>query len=232
MFTKDKKFISGMFDEISPTYDKLNHLFSANQDKRWRRMAVKKLLKNGIASKCILDLAAGSGDLGIEFLKLNPDKLFSVDISIEMLKINAVKNPDKRNIQLKAEAERLPFPDNYFDLAGISFGIRNFEHLEGCVKEIHRVLKKEGRLMVIEMFRPEKKTIIHGAFDFYFSKLVPKLGNKLSKSSYAYSYLFNSMNTFKLVSEYSSILKESGFKIEYSKNNFLSIVNTVQAIKY
>jgi demethylmenaquinone methyltransferase / 2-methoxy-6-polyprenyl-1,4-benzoquinol methylase len=113
MYTKDKKFISGMFDEISPTYDKLNHLFSANQDKRWRKMAVQKLQKRGFTSKNILDLAAGSGDLGIEFLKLIPDKLFSVDISLEMLKINAVKNPDIRNIQLKAEAERLPFTDNF-----------------------------------------------------------------------------------------------------------------------
>ncbi len=231
MFTKDKKFISGMFDEISPTYDKLNHLFSANQDKRWRRMAVNNLQKNGVSAKYILDLAAGSGDLGIEFLKMNPDKVFSVDISLEMLKINAVKNHDKRNILLKAEAEKLPFPDNYFDLAGISFGIRNFERLENCVREINRVLKKGGRLMVIEMFRPEKKTIIHGLFDFYFSKLVPKLGNKLSKSRYAYNYLFNSVNTFKSVGEYSTILKKSGFEIEYSKNNFLGIVNTMQSKK-
>ncbi len=231
MYTKDKKFISGMFDEISPTYDKLNHLFSANQDKRWRKTAIRKLQRSGFKPKYILDLAAGSGDLGIEFLKLNPVQLFSADISLEMLKINAVKNPDKRNILIKAEAERLPFPDNFFDLAGISFGIRNFESLGNCLKEIGRVLKSEGRLIVIEMFKPEKKTILHGLFDFYFSRLVPKLGNKLSKSSYAYNYLFNSVNTFKSVSEYKTLLKESGFDIEYSKNNFLGIVNSVQAIK-
>jgi demethylmenaquinone methyltransferase / 2-methoxy-6-polyprenyl-1,4-benzoquinol methylase len=116
-------------------------------------------------------------------------------------------------------------------LTGISFGIRNFEHLADCVKEINRVLKKGGRLIVIEMFRPEKKTIIHTIFDFYFSRMVPKLGNMISKSNYAYSYLFNSVNTFKSVSEYHSILKVSGFQIEYSKNNFLGIVNTVQAKK-
>ena len=220
-----------MFDEISPTYDKLNHLFSANQDKRWRKMAIRKLQKSSVKPKYILDLAAGSGDLGIEFLKLNPVQLFSVDISLEMLKINAVKNPDKRNILLKAEAERLPFPDNFFDLTGISFGIRNFERLDTCLKEIHRVLNKGGRLIVIEIFRPEKKTIIHNLFDFYFSRLVPMLGNKLSKSSYAYNYLFNSVNTFNSVSEYIALLQETGFEIEYSKNNFLGIVNSVQAKK-
>jgi len=231
MYTKDKKFISGMFDEISPTYDKLNHLFSANQDKRWRKTAVKKLQNKGIKPKFILDLAAGSGDLGIEFLKLNPVQLFSTDISLEMLKINAVKNPDKRNILLKAEAERLPFPDNFFDLAGISFGIRNFERLDTCLKEIKRVLKKDGRLLVIEMFRPERKTIIHTLFDFYFSRLVTELGNKLSKSKYAYNYLFNSVNTFKSAAEYKALLHKSGFEVEYSKNNFLGIVNSVQAKK-
>ncbi len=231
MFTKDKKFISGMFDAISPTYDKLNHLFSANQDKRWRRLAIKQLQKRGFTPKNILDLAAGSGDLGVEFLKLNPEKIFSADISIEMLKINGEKNPDTRNILLKAEAERLPFPDNFFDLVGISFGIRNFERLETCVKEIHRVLKKGGILMVIEMFRPEKKNIVHSIFDFYFSKLVPRLGNKLSKSTYAYNYLFNSVNTFKSVNEYCRILEEAGYEIDYKKNNFLGIVNTVLARK-
>jgi demethylmenaquinone methyltransferase/2-methoxy-6-polyprenyl-1,4-benzoquinol methylase len=231
MFTKDKKFISGMFDEISPTYDKLNHLFSVNQDKRWRRLAIKQLQKRGFKPKYILDLAAGSGDLGVEFLKLNPEKIFSADISLEMLRINGEKNQDQRNILIKAEAERLPFPDNFFDIAGISFGIRNFEKLEICVKEIHRVLKKGGILLVIEMFRPEKKKIIHSIFDFYFSKLVPRIGNKLSKSTYAYNYLFNSVNTFKSVDEYCGILEASGYKIEYKKNNFLGIVNTVFAKK-
>ena len=76
MFTKDKIFISGMFDEISPTYDKLNHLFSANQDKRWRKLAINELTKRKFTPKIILDLAAGSGDLGIEFLRLNPEKIF------------------------------------------------------------------------------------------------------------------------------------------------------------
>ena len=77
MFTKDKKFISGMFDEISPTYDKLNHLFSARQDLRWRRKAVEQIKRQETQIRNVLDLAAGSGDLGVEFIKLNPAKLFS-----------------------------------------------------------------------------------------------------------------------------------------------------------
>jgi demethylmenaquinone methyltransferase/2-methoxy-6-polyprenyl-1,4-benzoquinol methylase len=229
MFSKDKKFISEMFNEISPTYDKLNHLFSAGQDLRWRKQAVEYLKKYYPPPRYILDLAAGTGDLGIEFLKLNPETIFSVDLSQMMLRINKEKLKDNRNVLVKAEAERLPFGDNFFDLCGISFGIRNFERLESCLIEIKRVLKRGGRLLVIEMFRPENRKLIHTFFDFYFSRLVPRLGNRISKSSYAYNYLFNSVNTFESAVEYSSMLKEIGYKIEFRKNNFLGIVNTVIA---
>jgi demethylmenaquinone methyltransferase/2-methoxy-6-polyprenyl-1,4-benzoquinol methylase len=231
MFTKDKKFISAMFDEISPTYDRLNHLFSGKQDLRWRKLAVKYLKKKYPSPECILDLAAGSGDLGIEFMKLNPRNIFSVDLSSMMLKINKEKLYNSKNIPIRAEAEKLPFKDNFFDLCGISFGIRNFENLENCLIEIRRVLKDSGRLLVIEMFRPEKRKLSHILFDIYFSKLVPRIGNRISKSSYAYNYLFNSVNTFKSAEEYSSILEKSGYRIEFRKNNFLGIVNTVIAGK-
>ncbi len=231
MFTKDKKFISGMFDEISPTYDKLNHLFSANQDLRWRRLAVKYLMNQSSKPANILDLAAGSGDLGIEFLNLNPKRIFSADLSFKMLQVNKDKISDSRNMQIRAEAEHLPFEDNFFDLCGISFGIRNFENLGNCLIEIKRVLKKGGRLLVIEMFRPEKRGIFNRMFDFYFSKLMPILGNKLSKSTYAYNYLLSSVNTFKSVKEYCSMLTEAGLETEYVKNNFLGMVNTVIAKK-
>ncbi len=231
MFSKDKKFIAGMFDEISPSYDRLNHLFSGRQDLRWRRIAVARLLRESFSPENIIDLAAGSGDLGIEFMKLNPGRMFSIDISMEMLRLNRMKNPNSKNIFLMAEAENLPFKDDFADLIGIAFGIRNFEKLKSCHREIHRVLKKGGKLLVIEMFRPEKKKIAHRVFDFYFSKIVPKAGNIFSKSDYAYNYLFSSVDTFISVSSYCSLLKDTGFEIEYCKNNFLGIVNSVQAKK-
>lgn len=231
MFTKDKKFIAEMFDEISPTYDKLNHLFSANQDLRWRRQAVKYLMKQGLKPEYILDLAAGSGDLGVEFLKLNPRKIFSTDLSLKMLNINKEKIQDSRNAQIRAEAEFLPFEDNFFDLCGISFGIRNFENLDGSLIEINRVLKIGGRLLVIEMFRPENRSIFNRMFDYYFSRFMPKVGNRLSKSTYAYNYLLSSVNNFKSVREYCKLLRNTGFESVYIKNNFLGMVNTVIAGK-
>lgn len=231
MFTKDKKFISGMFDEISPTYDKLNHLFSARQDLRWRRKAIEQLRNQNTGIDNILDLAAGSGDLGVEFLKLNPQKLFSVDISPKMLEINEQKLSDRRNITILAEAENLPFEDNFFDVCGIAFGIRNFERLADCLAEIRRTLKKGGKLVVIEMFRPERKKILNRMFNLYFSKLMPAAGNKIAKSNYAYQYLLSSVYTFKSVNEYNSMLHATGFKTNYSKNNFLDVVYTVIAEK-
>jgi demethylmenaquinone methyltransferase/2-methoxy-6-polyprenyl-1,4-benzoquinol methylase len=210
MFTKDKKFISGMFDEISPTYDKLNHLFSANQDLRWRRKAVEYVQKQNVPISDILDLAAGSGDLGVEFLNLNPERLFSVDLSPNMLEINKKKLNDSRNKLILAEAENLPFEDDYFDVCGIAFGIRNFENIENCLIEINRVLKKGGMLLVIEMFRPERKKLINRLFNFYFSRLMPVIGNKIARSNYAYQYLLSSVYSFLSVKEYCSLLRRTG----------------------
>ena len=199
-YTKDRKFIGNMFDEISPTYDRLNHLLSGYQDNRWRRSAIKYLGALGGSYSNILDLAAGSGDLGKEFLKLDPEKLYSVDLSFEMLKINQRKLNSDVNMTIRSEAEHLPFSSDYIDLTGIAFGVRNFENLENCIKEIHRVMKQGARFLTIEMFKPEKATIVNRSFRVYFEKILPKLGNKLSGSSYAYNYLFESVDNFMTLS--------------------------------
>jgi len=220
-----------MFDEISPTYDKLNHLLSGYQDKRWRKSAVKYLASLNADYKYILDLAAGSGDLGLEFLKLNPEKIYSVDLSAEMLKINKEKLPKDINETIHAEAEHLPFKDDFFDLCGIGFGVRNFQNLSGCIKEINRVLKRGAKFVTIEMFKPDKVTLANKSFKLYFEKVLPKIGNTLSKSDYAYNYLFESVDNFMTVSEYSQLLADRGFKIIKTKNNFLGFVNSVFAEK-
>jgi len=230
-YTKDKKFIGKMFDEISPTYDKLNHILSGMQDKKWRKQAVNYLAKQNPTYENILDLASGSGDLAGEFLRLNPDKLYSVDLSMEMLKINKSKITSDINLPVKAEAERLPFEDNFFYITGIGFGVRNFENLKNCIKEIHRVIKPGGRFLTIEMFKTRNNNLIQRFFKSYFRNVLPKLGKLLSKNDYAYDYLFDSVDNFLSVKEYISILEEIGFKIEYSKNNFLEIVNTIIAAK-
>lgn len=230
-YTKNKEFIGNMFDEISPTYDKLNHLLSGYQDNRWRKGAVKYLASISANYENILDLASGSGDLGMEFMDLNPKKLFSADLSLEMLKIDKEKLPEAINQTVKAEAEHLPFRSAYFDLCGIGFGVRNFEHLSECIMEISRVLKPGGKFVTIEMFKPLKANIANRSFRLYFEKVLPKIGNRMAKSEYAYSYLFESVDNFINIAEYSEILQKCGFKILKTKNNFLGIVNSVFAEK-
>jgi demethylmenaquinone methyltransferase/2-methoxy-6-polyprenyl-1,4-benzoquinol methylase len=230
-YTKDKEFIGKMFDEISPTYDRLNHLLSGYQDIRWRRKAVKYLASIGSDYDYILDLAAGSGDLGMEFLALNPKKLYSVDLSGEMLKLNKEKLPKDINETIQADAEHLPLDNGLFDLCGIGFGVRNFQNLKNCLLEINRVLKPGGKFLTIEMFRPEKKTIVNKSFKLYFEKVLPKIGNTLSSSEYAYDYLFESVDSFMSHKAYCALLEETGFKTIKTTNNFLGFVYSVFAEK-
>jgi demethylmenaquinone methyltransferase/2-methoxy-6-polyprenyl-1,4-benzoquinol methylase len=229
--SKNPVLIGQMFDEISPKYDLLNHLISAGQDIRWRKNAIKELRKLNTEYNAILDLAAGSGDLSKEMLNLSPGILISADLSLEMLKITSEKINDKRNVLIRADAANLPFGDNTFDLVGISFGVRNFEYLDKALTEIFRVLKPGGKFLTIEMFKSTSRNYILKGFLFYFNKLVPRVGKMISRSEYAYNYLFKSVATFKTIYEYKSLLKNTGFTVLSSKNNFLGIVYSTIASK-
>jgi demethylmenaquinone methyltransferase / 2-methoxy-6-polyprenyl-1,4-benzoquinol methylase len=214
-----------MFDDIAPKYDFLNHLFTMNRDKKWRREIIKYLKSLGKEYKNILDIASGTGDLTLELLKLNPEQIFSSDISEKMLDVQRKKiKSDKLKIDI-ADVQNLPYESNSIDLATIGFGVRNFEDLKKSFGEIHRVLNKDGILVILEMFSRDKDK--PGIFDFYFSKLMPKVGNKISKSNSAYSYLFNSVNSFFNVKDFIEFAENSGFKKIKSTNNFLGIVYTV-----
>lgn len=216
-----------MFDEISPSYDLMNHFISGGRDLIWRKRGVKylKLLNKNYGR--ILDLAAGSGDLGREFLKLKPQKMFSADLSERMLAQNRVKIKSDVNLQLKADAENLPFSDNYFNLCGIAFGIRNFEHLNNCIMEIKRVLKKKGVLFIIEMFRPEQNTVFNRLFGYYFNNIIPAVGNYFSHSTYAYSYLKYSVKNFIALRSFINMAEQNGFSLLKLTKNFSDIVYSV-----
>ena len=134
-----------------------------------------------------------------------------------------------KNLQLiQTEAQFMPFDDEYFDIVTIGFGVRNFYNLKESLKEIRRVLRPEGKLIILEMFKAGGlKTRM---FNFYFGKIMPYAGNKISKSN-AYSYLFNSVNSFFNVKEFTEICEMCGFETESLKNNFLGIVNTFYLTK-
>lgn len=222
---KPKEKIQLMFDEIASTYDRLNHLFTLNRDIIWRKDIIKYLKKNNFKPNYILDLASGTGSLTKELLDLDPKKIFAVDISSKMLEIQRRRINDKRLTSLQADASNLPFENNYFELVTIGFGIRNFENLEGSLMEIQRVLKPNYKLIILEMFKSDRA--VARIFNLYFGNIMPLIGNKISRSKYAYNYLFNSVKNFYNTNDFEKICKSTGFSLDYSKNNFLGIVNTL-----
>jgi demethylmenaquinone methyltransferase/2-methoxy-6-polyprenyl-1,4-benzoquinol methylase len=190
--------IADMFDRISPKYDVLNHLLSLNIDKAWRRKTAKAVAM-AYPSR-ILDLATGTADLAILLAKHNPQAhIIGMDISEKMLEIGKRK-VDKKNlihqIELRTgDAASLPFEDNTFDAVTVAFGVRNFENLDKGLSEIHRVLKPMGQVFILEFSLPDKFPIKQ-VYKLYFKHILPKIGEWVSKDSYAYSYLPASVEKF------------------------------------
>ena len=222
---KSPEKIQSMFDEIAGRYDLLNHLFTFNLDKKWRRDIVRKIERDKISKNVLLDLASGTGDLTMELTSLNPDQLYSCDISLKMLEVQKDKLKNKNVIISQADAEKLPYDSESIDVVTIGFGIRNFENLGKALNEIFRVLKKSGLLVILEMFsQPKMKK---GIYNIYFSKLIPAIGNRISKSQYAYDYLFNSVNGFYTPEELITYCKGLNFELYHRKNNLINLVNTL-----
>jgi demethylmenaquinone methyltransferase/2-methoxy-6-polyprenyl-1,4-benzoquinol methylase len=221
---KNPRKISGMFDEIAGSYDFLNHLFTLNIDKIWRRKLVDCLISSGIKTEVIIDLASGTGDLTKELLRLNPLKIYSCDISQGMLDVQKRKISSPVLETVLAGSELLPREKESVDIVTIGFGIRNFDNPGKSLGEINRVLKKNGMLIVLEMFGNSVKSPF---FNFYFGKIVPKIGKIVSGSAYAYDYLYNSVKEFKNLSEFTDLCSVSGFEHVNSVNNFRKFVYTV-----
>lgn len=214
-----------MFDEIAGKYDFLNHLFTMKMDLKWRREIVREIQKSNAPKDFVIDLATGTGDLSLELLKLNPKKLFAADISYNMLALQKKKIENSSLILIQCDSLHLPFENNSIDIVTIGFGIRNFEFMEKCIDEINRVLKPNGQLVVIEMFsNNDFKTKL---FNFYFGKIMPLIGNMISGSKYAYSYLHKSVANFYSVNDFIGITEGHKFEKTKIKNNFLGVVNTV-----
>ena len=226
---KSRENISSMFDDIAVKYDFLNHFFTANLDKVWRRKIIKYIKSKAVKHEAIVDLASGTGDMAIELLKLNPGKIYAFDISPKMLDVLRKKNTDSRMVIETAESEKMPVENSSIDVVTIAFGIRNFENMEKSLKEINRVLKPGGMLVVLEMFNLEKRNRL---FEFYFTRIMPKLGKLISRSQTAYSYLHTSVMNFKTVSEFIASAETHGYKLEHQKNNFQKFVYSVYFRKF
>lgn len=193
-----KEQIASMFDQIAFRYDFLNHFMSLGIDRTWRKVALKKL--KSIQPKNMLDVATGTGDFAIMANKiLHPDKITGIDISTGMLelgrkKVEKLGLSDKITL-LTGDSETITFPDTTFDAITVAFGVRNFEHLEKGLSEMHRVLKPGGKVVILEFSNPTAFPIKQ-LYNFYFRYITPLIGKYIAKSEAAYSYLPDSVKAF------------------------------------
>ncbi len=207
-----KDQVAKMFNNISPKYDLLNHLLSLGIDIHWRKKAIKLLKSEN--PKTILDVATGTGDFAIQSLDLHPDKVIGVDISDGMLEIGRQKLTRKKldhRIKLEnGDSENLNFEDNIFDAVIVAFGVRNFENLKNGLTGMHRVLKKNGRVVILEFSKPTVFPFKQ-LYNFYFNAILPIIGKVISKDNSAYTYLPESVKAFPEGSTFLKILNDIGF---------------------
>ncbi|WP_299055245.1 bifunctional demethylmenaquinone methyltransferase/2-methoxy-6-polyprenyl-1,4-benzoquinol methylase UbiE [uncultured Polaribacter sp.] len=208
-----KEQVAKMFDAISNNYDGLNRVISLGIDVKWRKKVVKIVGKNN--PKKILDIATGTGDLALMMSDLNPEKIVGLDISEGMLSVGKQKI-SKANLSDKIEmivgdSEEMPFADATFDAITVSFGVRNFANLDKGIKEIARVLKPTGVLVILETSNPTKFPFKQG-YKLYTNIFLPIIGKLFSKDKVAYSYLSESANSFPFGEAFNNILQKNGFK--------------------
>ena len=198
-----------MFARISPRYDLLNHLLSGNVDKRWRRLVVAKLKGLVPQGSRVLDVACGTGDLSIQLFESIDTQVTGVDFCRPMLEIAARKGPQIMFIE--ADALQLPFAALAFDAATIAFGLRNLSSVEVGLQELRRVLRPGGWLMVLEFSTP----VVPGfrtLFEFYFGRVLPRVGGWISGSREAYQYLPDSVVRFASQEQLASMMCDAGFE--------------------
>jgi demethylmenaquinone methyltransferase/2-methoxy-6-polyprenyl-1,4-benzoquinol methylase len=227
-----KEQVAQMFDAISENYDGLNRVISFGIDVKWRKRVVTIIGENN--PKQILDIATGTGDLAIMMASLKPDKIIGLDISAGMLEVGKQKIA-KANLSDKIEmivgdSENMPFDDNTFDAITVSFGVRNFANLNKGLKEINRVLKPSGTLVVLETSVPTKFPYKQG-YRFHTSVILPIIGKLFSKDKVAYSYLSESANSFPFGEKFNNILLKNGFTTAIDKPVTFGVASIYTATK-
>ncbi|MCC8408900.1 bifunctional demethylmenaquinone methyltransferase/2-methoxy-6-polyprenyl-1,4-benzoquinol methylase UbiE [Mucilaginibacter sp. UR6-1] len=209
-----KEQVADMFNNISKTYDFLNHFMSLGIDIIWRKKAINELKHDKPGH--ILDVATGTGDFAFEALTiLKPEKITGVDISRGMLdiaeqKIAKRKLGHKFSVKL-GDSEKLPFGDTEFDAVTVAYGVRNFENLEAGMADIFRVLKPGGKVVVLEFSKP-RTFPVKQLYNFYFKYITPGIGKLFSKDARAYSYLPESVAAFPDGKNFTAVMDKVGFK--------------------
>tara|TARA_Y100000746_G_C15407621_1_gene408971 strand:+ start:262 stop:966 length:705 start_codon:yes stop_codon:yes gene_type:complete len=204
--------IKNIFESISSEYDFMNDLMTFKNHSKWKK-EIAEIAKYSSPKK-ILDIATGTGDIAINLSKINGSKIEGVDVSGNMLKIARKKIDELKidNIALKTcEAENLVFEDNHFDIVSIGYGVRNFSNLEKGLSESYRVLKRDGKLIILETSVPENP-IIKLFYTIITSIYIPIIAFIFSGKTKAYLYLLDSTKKFPPKNKFIEMLYKTGFE--------------------
>ena len=222
--------VEAMFDSIAPAYDFMNTAMTFGMHRRWLRKALDAVTAGASGSSAIIDLAAGTGDVTFKLADLYPEaEIVGVDLSDGMLNVAREKLKDKDDeVKNRLRFEQgdclaLNYPDQSFDLLTIAYGVRNFENLEKGFREFHRVLRRGGKCMILELSRPENR-LIRAGYDLYSRTLIPLIGRLVSHDRRAYSYLPESIAAMPGRSRVAEMLKEAGFGNVRYKSLTLGVV--------
>ncbi|HAL45872.1 MAG: hypothetical protein A2Y12_14595 [Planctomycetes bacterium GWF2_42_9] len=219
-----------LFNRIAFRYDLFNSVSSFGIDKIWRRKIALSIKQHKNIN--ILDVAVGTGDVLLSFFEngCDIDYAAGIDVSNEMLAI-AKKKLGVRKVDLKqAPAEQIPFPDNHFDVVTCAFGVRNFSRLEAGIKEMLRVLKPNGKLLILEFSLPPNP-LIRFFYLLYLKFYIPLLGKIITGNFDAYKYLSRTIQTFPSGESFCSILRDAGFDDVKTKYLTIGVVNLYSAVK-
>ena len=207
------RYVTRMFARIARRYDLLNTVMSGGRHHAWRRAAVEMAF-SGLEGPA-LDVAAGTGDFAIEIARRPwASRVIALDYTLEMLSI-AARKARRKGLDLKlerivADAHSLPFPGDSFVCVTVGFGVRNFVDVPKALREMTRVVKPGGRVVILEIFRTEGRGLLDRLFPVYFRRVTPWLGALLAGDREAYSYLPESVEKFRSVGELASMMEEAG----------------------
>ena len=208
-----------MFGRIAGRYDLLNHLLSGNVDKRWRRLVARTLQPALAEGAHALDVACGTGDLSLALEGAGRARVVGLDFCRPMLEIARRKAGEGASTIpfVEGDALRLPFADRSFEVVTIAFGLRNLSSVERGLAELLRVLKPGGRAGILEFSSP----VVPGfraLFEFYFTRVLPRIGGLVSGSRGAYEYLPDSVRKFPDQKRLAEMMRGAGFEEVGYKN--------------
>ena len=212
---KEKK-VAEVFSSVAQKYDVMNDLMSFGLHRLWKHFTIQV---SGVREgDRVLDVAGGTADLSLAFAKKvgRSGQVWLTDINHAMLSVGRDRVVDNGLLLpvAQCDAEKLPFPDNHFDVVTVAFGLRNMTHKDQAIAEMRRVLKPGGRLLVLEFSKVWKP--LAPAYDFYSFKLLPMMGEKVAKDAESYRYLAESIRMHPDQESLKELMQNAGLaRVEY-----------------